>query len=180
MKISMLDLIKKNIAGVVVNKALKNKQTEGISFKDVVRNSYKFLILMPENESHFHHSFLVLNFFDSLKKDFSVFTHDFRVSLLPIKFRRFAINYGINDISRLNLPSHSLKQKMNEMEFSIVLDLNKDENLFNSLIANIVKSEVRMGFKKNDSDIYYNFQFESAEDDPDIFYKNLLNCLQMF
>ncbi len=176
----MLDLIKKNIAGVVVNKALKHKQAEGISFTDVVKNSYRFLILMPENESHFHHSFSILQFFDSLKKDFSVFTHDFRVSLLPIKFRRFAINYGVTDISKLNLPSHSLKEKLNGMEFSMVLDLNKDENLFNSLIANIVKSQIRMGFKKNDSDIYYNLQFESAEEDPDIFYKNLLNCLQMF
>ena len=176
----MLDLIKKNIAGIVVNKALKYKVTEGISFTGIIKNSYRFLILMPENESHFHHSFPVLQFFDSLKKDFAVFTHDFRVSLLPIKFRRFAINYGVNDISKLNLPSHNLKNKLNDMEFSMVLDLNKDESLFNSLIANIVKSEVRIGFKKNDSDIYYNMQFESAEENPDIFYKNLLNCLQMF
>lgn len=176
----MLDLIKRNIAGVVVNKELKHKQTESISFKAIIENSYRFLILMPENESHFHHSFSVLHFFDSLKKDFSVFTHDFRVSLLPIKFRRFAINYGINEVNKLNLPSHSLKNKLTEMEFSMVIDLNKDENLFNSLIANLVKSEVRMGFKKNDSDIYYNLQFESAEEDPDIFYRNLLNCLQMF
>ncbi len=176
----MLNLIKKNIAGVVVNNSLKHKKTEDISFKDIIKNSYRFLILMPENESHFHHSFSVLQFFDSLKKDFTVFTHDFRVSLLPIKFRRFAINYGIKDISKLNLPSHGLRDRLNEMEYSMVLDLNKDENLFNSLIANLVKSDVRMGFKKNDSDMYYNLQFESSEDDPDIFYKNLLNCLQMF
>lgn len=176
----MLNFIKKNIADVVVGKSLKNKQTESVAFKDIVKNSYRFLILMPENESHFHHSFSVLNFFDSLKKDFSVFTHDFRVSLLPIKFRRYAINYGMDDISKLNLPSHNLRNKLSDMEFSMVLDLNKDDCLFSSLIANIVKSEVRVGFKKNNSDIYYNLQFYNEEEDPEIFYKNLLNCLQMF
>ena len=176
----MLDFIKKNIADVVVSNSLKHMPADTISFRDIIKNSYRFLILMPENESHFHHSFSVLHFFDSLKKDYVVFTHDFRVSLLPIKFRRFAVNYGMHDISKLNLPSHSLRDKLNLMEFSLVLDLNKDESLFYSLIANIVKSEIRVGFKKNGSDKYYNMQFDNSEQDPEIFYKNLVNCLQMF
>ncbi len=176
----MINSIKLKIAYFIVKKKLKHKESEKQSFKDLLKNSYRFLILMPENKIHFNQASEVLKFFEALNKDITVFTNDFRVNLLPIKYRNQSINYGIEDISKLKLPSKTLEGKLKELDFNMVLDLNKEENLFYSLIANIVRAQVRVGFKKNNSDKYYNLQIDNSEDNPEIFYKNLLNCLQMF
>ena len=110
----------------------------------------------------------------------TLITHDYRVNTLPIKYRQGIIDYGIADLSKFNLPNKRFEQKLKERQFTAVLDLSKEENLFNSLAANLVQSDVRIGFRKKNSDRYYNFQISNSNDNPEIFYKNFLNCLQMF
>ena len=176
----MLKTIKQKIARYVVNKKIKHIEIRRQSFTDLLKNSMRFFILMPDNEVHFHNASVIINYFESLDKDIIVFTRDFRVNLLPIKHRNPSINFGLEDITKLNLPTDKLENKLKEYEFDLVIDLNKEENLFYSLIANLVRSQVRVGFKKNNSDKYYNLQIDNSEDNPEIFYKNLLNCLQMF
>ena len=68
---------------------------------------------------------------------------------------------------------------MRDKSFDIVIDLNIEENLFYSAAANIFKSEFRIGFVKNDSDLYYNFQIPH-EINNEFSYRNLLNSLAMF
>ncbi|MCL5030305.1 MAG: hypothetical protein M1480_14945 [Bacteroidetes bacterium] len=176
----MLNSIKQKIAGYIVNKKIKQKKIEKQSFTFLLKNSTRFFILMPDNEVHFHHAVDIVKYFEALDKDITVFTRDFRVNLLPIKYRNSSISFGIENITKLNLPTNELENKLKEFEFDLVLDLNKEENLFYSLTANLVRSQVRVGFRKNNSDKYYNLQVDNLEDNPEIFYKNLLNCLQMF
>lgn len=176
----MLKSIKQMIARYIVNKKIKDIGYSQQSFCDLLKNSTRFFILMPDDEIHFNQAASVIIFFEKLNKDITVFTRDFRVNLLPIKFRKLSINFGLEDITKLNLPSPALENKLKEYEFDLVLDLNKEENLFYSLITNLVRSQVRIGFKKNNSDKYYNLLIDNSEDNPEIIYKNLLNCLQMF
>ncbi len=175
----MLKSIKLKIARIIVNKKIKNDYKKQ-SYTNFLKNSVSFFILMPDNEIYFHHALSIINFFETLSKDITVFTKDFQVNLLPIKYRNHSINFTLEDITKLNLPTNEFGNKLKEYEFDLVLDLNKEENLFYSLIANLVRAQVRIGFKKNNSDKYYNLQIENSEDNPEIFYKNLLNCLQMF
>jgi hypothetical protein len=44
----------------------------------------------------------------------------------------------------------------------------------------LVNAPVKVGFRKSNSDKFYSLQIDNTEDNPEIFYKNLLNCLQMF
>lgn len=176
----MLKSIKQMIARYVVNKKIKHKEVQKQSFTGLLKNSMRFFILMPDNEIHFHHAAGIVTHFENLNKDINIFTRDFRVNLLPIKHRSTSINYGTEDINKINLPSSELENKLKELEYDLVLDLNKDENLFCSLVANLVRSDVRIGFKKNNSNKFYNLLIDISEDNPEIFYKNLLNCLQMF
>ena len=176
----MFDSIKYGIATFLVKKKLKHKLQDRQSFKNFFKSSGRFLILMPENESHFYYALEILKFFELSGKSFSIFTHDYRVSMLPPKYHEAAIDFGVYEITRLNLPSAKLAKKLHKLEFSAVLDLNKEESLFNSLAANMVKADVRAGFTKNNSDFFYNLQVSNSDNNPDIFYKNFLNCLQMF
>lgn len=107
-------------------------------------------------------------------------TRDFRISLLPQKFHKISIGFGIDDTTKLNLPGKLLCDKLSSLEFNFVIDLNRDENLFYCYAANLVKADFRTGVKTDNSDRYFNIQITGTEDNSEMFYKNFLNCLQMF
>jgi len=176
----MLDSIKHKIAQFIVNRRAKQTAIEKKSFKDLLKNAFRILILMPMNEVPFHKAIEVLKFFDGLNKETIVCTQDFRVNLLPQKFRSAAIDFSILDINKLKLPSKRLENKFEGLNFDVVIDLEKDENLFNCMMVCIIKAPVKVGFRKRNSDQFYSLQIDNTEDNPEIFYKNLLNCLQMF
>jgi ADP-heptose:LPS heptosyltransferase len=135
---------------------------------------------MPANESDFRNSFTVLDFLDSQNKTLTIFTNDFRVALLPVKFRNKSFSFSLIEISKLKLPTHDLIAKLKKLRFDAVLDLNREENLFSSFVSNIVDSKIRIGMEKKKSVNYYNLIFSDNNFESNIFYSNLLNCLKMF
>ena len=176
----MFDRIKYGISNFIIKKKLKHNRVDRQSFKDFFKNSFLFLILMPEGEKEFHYAVEMLKWYEEQGKSIKIFTHDFRVSLLPAKYHSEVIDYNLKDVNRFYLPAKNLEAKLNGLEFDAVLDLNKEESLFNSLAANLVKARVRVGFRKKNSDMYYNLQVVNSDNNPEMFYKNFLNCLQMF
>lgn len=176
----MFESLKKKIAYFIVNRRMKESHTAAQSFNNLFASSYNFLVIMPEDENDFQQAVDVLSFLYESGKNFAVFTYDYRVSLIPAKFRRAVVDYSMEDLSGLMLPSVRLKEKLASMEFNTVLDLNRKESLFNSYSANLVKAKLRVGFSKYNSDNYYNFQVANLEDNAQIVYKIFLNCLQMF
>ncbi len=173
-------MIKEQIASYIIKKNLKGKQNLRLSFNGLFSKSFSLFVIMPENESDFYSSQRVLEFLSSNKKNITVFTHDFRVSLLPIRFKSQVIDYGFGEITKLNLPSAGLIEKLRNVDVQAAVDLNREDNLFYSYSANLVNSPLRIGIKKNNSDFYYNIQFADLTENADIFYKNFLNFLQMF
>ncbi len=176
----MIDIIKQKIAKVFVRWQLKDQIYNTRSFTDFFKKSFSFLVLMPENESDFHHSFIALKGLDEERKKATIFTYDYRVSLIPLKYRPQVIEHGISDINNIDLPSQKLISKLKDYNFQVVLDLNRDENIFYSYISNLIDVPIRVGFKKNNSDKFYNFQIVNSENNSELSYENFLNCLKMF
>jgi hypothetical protein len=176
----MLGFIKDKIAEKFVEKQLREKHFEAHSFTDLLAKAFTYFIVMPGDDRDFTYSLEVLNFLSAGNKSAMVLTRDFKVSLLPQRFRSRAVPYSEKDITKLNLPSKRLIQKLNEMQFNVAVDLNRRENLFCSFSLNMVQAPVRVGFAKADSDRFYNLQVINKEDNPEISYKNFLNCLKMF
>ncbi len=176
----MLDYFKHKIAEKVVDKQLKTHHFEQHTFTDFFTKAFTFFIAMPEDERDFTYSLSVLNYIADNKKSAMVLTKDFKVSLLPQKFRARAIEYGEKDITRWTLPSKKLIDRLTEMQFNVSVDLNRKENLFNSYTSNLVQAPLKVGFAKNDSDKFYNIQIINEEDNPEISYENFLNCLKIF
>ncbi len=176
----MIEIIKEKLASYIVKKNIKENIPLQQSFSQSFKNSFNFLILMPENESDFRNAFIVLDFLDNNNKTLTVFTNDFRVALLPVKFRNKTLSFSINEISKLKLPSNELITKLKKLHYDAVLDLNRGENLFYSYVSNIVNSKIRIGMEKKKSNNYYNLIFSDNIFESNIFYTNLLNCLKMF
>jgi len=176
----MLDFLKHKIAEILVDKQLKKQHFEPHTFTDFFDKAFTFVIAMPEDERDFTYSLIILNFLADYKKSAMVMTKDFKVSLLPQKFRGRAIEYSEKDITKLKLPSKRLADKLTEMQFNASIDLNRKENLFYSYSSNLVQAPLKIGFAKPDSDKFYNLQIKNEEDNPEISYENFLNCLKMF
>lgn len=176
----MLEFIKNKIAEKVVDKQLSTQHFERHTFTDFFNRAFTFFIVMPDDDKDFTYSLSVLNFLSDYKKTAVVMTKDFKVSLLPQKFRARAVEYSLRDINKWKLPSKRFADKLSEMQFNVSIDLNRQENLFYSYSSNLVQAPLKIGFAKPDSDKFYNLQIINHEDNPEISYKNLLNCLKMF
>ena len=175
----MIGQLKDRIAELLIKSKLKDFEIPEHNFRDFFKKSFDFFIAMPENDSDFSHSLSILNYLDDNRKSITVFTHDYKINLLPTKFRQKAIGYTINDISKLNLPSKRISDNLEKLRFQAVIDLNRQENLFCSYVVNRIKAPYKMGFVKGDPDKYYNIQVINKSTDAENSYKNLLNCLKM-
>lgn len=103
-----------------------------------------------------------------------------KINMIPGKNDIKIMGYNSENISKLNLPLKIFLTKFDNLEYDIILDLNVKVNLFCSSLTNYIKSKIRIGFNKNTSDDYYNFQVENDEIKTELSYRNLLNSLKMF
>lgn len=176
----MIEAIKENISRVFISRKLKNIVLNEQDFSEALKRSGSFLILMPEEEKDFRASFVVLEHLEHLNKSVKILTRDYRISLMPAKFRNKAMEFGVAELNRLDLPNHKLIEKLSGMKYDGVIDLNRKDELFYSYASNLVDAKVRIGFAKKGSDKYYNFQIANNDIDSEISYNNFLNCLKMF
>jgi Family of unknown function (DUF6913) len=176
----MFENVKHKLADYIISKRLRDKGFYNQSFVGVFNNSSRFFVIMPDDEKDFHHAIEVLNFLNEKEKYFMIYTYDFRVGLLPIKYRSNTLAYNLSDFSKLRLPSQSISDKLKELNFNVVIDLNRKTDIYYSFSANLVNAPFRVGVIKNSSEKYYNLLIDNKEDNPEIFYRNFLNCLQMF
>ncbi len=175
-----MSMIKTSIARVIVKWNLRKHTDVSISFLDAFSNTANLLIMLPEEEEDFKQSLGLVSGLEYTNKNIYLLMHDFKVSLLPFNLRSKAIEYGIIDVNWLELPKHKFIEKLKFKNINAVLDLNRKENLFYSYTAVLLNPKLRMGFVKKDSDRYYNFQVRNLGRNPEISYKNFLNCIKMF
>ena len=176
----MIELIKENLSRFLISKKLKNIVLNEQDFSEALRRSGSFLILMPEDEKDFRASYIILEYLEHLNKSIKILTRDYRISLMPAKFRNKAMEFGIADLNKLDLPSHKLIEKLSDMKFDGVMDLNRKDDLFYSYASNLVNARIRIGFTKKGADKFYNFQIANNDVESELAYSNFLNCLKMF
>lgn len=176
----MIEFIKENLSRFLISKKLKNIVLNEQDFSEALRRSGSFLILMPEDEKDFRACYIVLEYLEHLNKSIKILTRDYRISLLPAKFRNKAMEFGIADLNKLDLPSHKLIEKLSDMKFDGVIDLNRKDDLFFSYASNLVNARIRIGFSKKGADKFYNFQIANNDVESELAYSNFLNCLKMF
>lgn len=176
----MIKLIKKIAATIVLNKISKQRNLSEQQFNEFFKRSYSFLLVMPENEIDFNNSIPILEYLYKIKKEMFILTYDYRVSKLPVKFKSRVTDHGVNDMNKFDLPVKSFIRKLNENKYDVILDLNKEENIFYSLLVCKIKSSLKVGFAKPDSEKYYNVMIKIDENNSENCYQNFLICLQMF
>ncbi len=82
-------------------------------------------------------------------------------------------------INKFFLPRKQFVEQINRKQYDIAIDLNLDLVLPYAYICKASNARVRVGFVKESSDIFYNFQIKSGGDSQAP-YRYLAECLEMF
>ena len=174
-----MEMLKQTAARAFIQHKLKKSDFSNKSFSYAFKNSNSILVLMPEGDKDFQYSTDILVFLEKLKKEILILTNDYRISLLPLPFRSKALGHGLKEINKIDLPSKGLLSKLLMKKYDVVLDLNRQEQLFYTYVSGVMGAAVSIGFAKSFADKVYNIQIANSETNPKISYENLLNCLKM-
>jgi ADP-heptose:LPS heptosyltransferase len=135
---------------------------------------------MPAEEKEFYLCNDLIKYLIIHKKHVTLFLPEHKLNLLQDRRKYYYITYNFEQVNKFEIPEENLLKEITSKEFDVVVDLNRGESLFHSSIANAVAAKYRIGFSKELSDKFYNFQVVNHQYNAEISYRNLLNCFQMF
>lgn len=176
----MFEEYKNKIGYYLFKKKLFKEIDNSQSFNNFIENSNSVILVLPLNESDFANSFDVAKYFKIHKKEVTVFIPEFKVNSMDITRNFQYISYDLNDVNKLGLPSKQLIDKLSEKEFDVLVDLEREDNLFLLSVSSQIKAKFKVGFRKVSVDNLYNFQLVNTKINSEISYRNLLNSLKMF
>ena len=176
----MLSELKNKLGYFIFQKKMLKGYDESNTFNDFVGRSLDYLIILPLNDTDFANSFDVVKYFKIHKKEITLFLPEHKVNTISISSNYRYLSYGLNDVSKFGLPSKSLLEKLNERKFDVLVDLERENNLFLAAVAALVKANFKVGFKKPEIENLYNFQMVNTKINSEISYRNLLISLKMF
>ncbi len=175
----MLDKLKFNLAESIALKKLAKTKNFGNKFGHFVSDAKDILVILPEKLDDIKISLKIIQFLNSEKKNIYLYFNIDFTNYLPSGLNFIPITYKSSDKTKIGLPSKELLSKIEIIFFDLVIDLNREDCLFSSIICNSPRSKYRIGFTKKNADKFYNFQLPN-EINSEKSYRNLLNSLRMF
>lgn len=176
----MLEDYKNKIGYFLFKKKMLRNYNDNFSFKNFVENSFDYVLILPLNELDFKNSFEVARYFKIHKKNVTLFLPEYRENLISLSSDFNMISYNLDEISKLGLPTKQMKDKIAKYKFDVLVDLERDENLFLASVTSLINAKFKVGFKKTNIENLYNFQLINSKINSEISYRNLLNSLKMF
>ncbi len=176
----MFEELKRKYAHFIIRRKYLKKNEHSISYIRVLSDASDFFIIMPKAEIDFIHALDIIRYYQIHKKIITLFLPKHKYNLIPDKGKYKFIPYDLLQINQINLPNSELKLRLKPKEFDVVMDLNRSEEVFFSAVANIVKSKVRVSFKKENSENYYNLLINDKQTNSEAAYRNFMNYLKMF
>ncbi len=176
----MIEKIKHKLAHYLLSKKYLRNGNQQIVFTKIVTNSNNFFVILPFEDIDLNNSLDLIKYLIIHKKNVTVFLQEHKYNYFPAKDKVTFLTYNSEDISKLNLPSKVLYKNLKEKTYDVVIDLNRKENTFFSAVANVVDSKVRISFKKEKSEDYYNLLYEDFTNESELAFRNFLNFLRMF
>jgi len=176
----LFDEYKNKMGYYIFRKKIKKEFNSSFSFTDFIENSMDYVIILPLNDLDYSNSFDVAKYFRIHKKNVTLLIPEHKRNSVTILSNYKILDYSLDDISKLGLPSKSFVQKLSEFKFDVLIDLEREENLFLVAVASLIDAKFKVGFKKAEIENLYNFQLVNTKINSEISYRNLLNSLKMF
>ena len=175
----MLEKLKERIGYFLLNRQIGKENYPEAAFNNFIASSDTFLLIYPKEPVEYKLANEVSNHLVSIGKIVAICLPEHKVNELPGRNKLKFLTFTEFDISKLGLPKSTYKKELAAHNYDVVIDLNLAENLFASAVANYIESKFRIGFIKQYSDLYYNFQLPNQINNENS-YRNLLNSFRMF
>jgi hypothetical protein len=176
----MFEELRRKYAHFIIKRKYLRKSNEPIDFKTAISGTKDVLVIMPGLETDFSASLEIIEYLQIHKKEVTLFISELKHEAIQSKQNSKFLSFHPTQISWFFLPDKKLLARLAEKRFDAVIDLNRKEDTFFSCIANAVQSGIRVGFRKNNSDGYYNLLYESKQSEPAVAYSKFLEHLSMF
>ncbi len=175
-----MNSIKEKFTLFIAKKKYFSKKQSATKFNESISSATRFLVILPESSDETLAAVDVPSYFQINKKEVVLLGHK-KILPIALEIRNFkSIPFSEEDLTRLGLPNQELTAKIKKENFDVVIDLSRGDNLLYSILANIPKSAIKIGFKKERSDEFYNLQVANNQNNAEISYRNFLNSIQMF
>jgi hypothetical protein len=176
----MISQIKNIIALFIAKRKFARKQNVAQNFQKCFSNAHDIMMILPSVGNSYSSEVVdIIKFVDSQKKRILFINKIEFKNYLPTGYGHSAIEFSELDKTKLGLPTKEIINKINKLSFDLVIDLNLEDDIFATTVSNIPQSNFRIGFVKNKSDVFYNYQL-TREINSEKSYRNLLNSLRMF
>ena len=175
----MIEKFKTNFAESIALKKFTKTQNFGNSYKEFLTEAIDTLVILPEKIDDIHTSLKVIKYLINEGKKVYLYFNIDSANYIPSDIKYISVTYKKEDKTKFGLPSKDHLSKIEIIFFDLVIDLNIGEDIYSSVIANVPRSNFRIGFTKKNSDNFYNFQVK-GEINSEKSYRNLLNSLRMF
>lgn len=176
----MFEEYKNKMGYYIFKKKILKDFNASYSFKQFIKNSVNYILIMPLNELDFNNSFDIARYFKIHKKNVTLLIPELKVNSVSVSNNYQILSYSIENITKFGLPTKSYIKKINEYTFDVLIDLEREDNLFLTAVISLIKANYKVGFKKAEIDNIYNFQMVNTKINSEISYRNLLNSLKMF
>lgn len=174
----MFENLKYRLAQYTALKSFKKVEEDEKEFNKFFSNSTKFLLIIPTVQEDVNNCLDFYHKLAEMNKNIKL------LRIAPVKIADLnttdIINLKETDFSRLNLPNKNFLKQLKSEKFDISIDLELNNNLIAGYLTKHSNAFYKVGFKKENSDLYYNFQVSKSTINSEISYRNLLNSLLMF
>ncbi len=176
----MFEEYKNKIGYFLLKKKLVKNFGSTNSFNNFITDSSKYVIVLPLNDIEFSNSFDIVKYFNIHKKHITLLLPEHKVNTHNLIKNLNYISYNFDDVTNFGLPSKLFTKKLKESEFDVLIDLERESNLFLAAVTILINAKYKVGFKKNEITNIYNFELANSKINSEISYRNLLNSLKMF
>ncbi|KUG25345.1 hypothetical protein ASZ90_004835 [hydrocarbon metagenome] len=175
-----MNSLKQKFALFLAKKKYFSKKLPSQNFKGIISGALKVLIVLPDTAEDILKSMDIPAYFRINKKKVILLVHERLQHVAREEYSYDVIVFNDESKTKLGLPKKEFAKELSKMKFDAVLDLNRANNLFQGILANIPESKITAGFKKSKADELYNLQIANNQNNAEISYRNFLNSVQMF
>jgi len=163
----------KNIALLLLT---KGGSIPPVSTKNAMTVETVFIIF-PENEEDIKNSISFITDFLKMKKKITVLIRGEHVRYIPNSYALMVKEYFPTDKLFGEIPKQNIKNLLQNEQADLLLNLNRDDEVFTFMCCSLIKSPVKFGFQKEFSDRFFNLQFASNSKDSYNTYNNFKTYL---
>lgn len=175
-------MVKELIQSVIFTFARLKSKVRGrkiVNFTQVFQRARYIAIVMPRELEQFLVAYEMLKNIPGKYNVTIIASSAFKEYFTVKRYNYIEVsNYNV---SFLGLPKKNLIKKLSLFNYDVAIDMSFDFDLFNAWLCQGLNARVKIGFKRDDSDLFYNFQLAVSEKtDLKSAYSGIIASLSIF